>query len=76
LRVRLFRNVTLCSPITYRNAAFKGQSPPIFRSKRPDLVAQELYAMLIMYNLVRLLIAQAAAQHGKDPRLISFLDAL
>ena len=61
---------------THQCATLKGQSPTIFRSKRPDLVAQELYAMLIMYNLVRLLIAQAAAQHGKDPRLISFLDAL
>ncbi|RLC79381.1 MAG: hypothetical protein DRJ03_23585 [Chloroflexi bacterium] len=32
--------------------------------------------MLIMYNLVRLLIRQAAEKHNKDPRLISFLDAL
>jgi hypothetical protein len=32
--------------------------------------------MLIMYNLVRLLIAQAAAAHAKDPRFISFSDAL
>ena len=32
--------------------------------------------MLIMYNLVRMLIFQAATEHGKDPRLISFLDAL
>jgi len=29
-----------------------------------------------MCNLIRLLIAQAAAQHGKDLCLISFLDAL
>lgn len=61
---------------THQCVTLRGQSPTTFRSKRPDLVEQELYAMLIMYNLVRLLIAQAAAMHGKDPRLISFSDAL
>jgi len=61
---------------THLCATLSGQSPTIFRSKRPDLVAQELYAMLIMYNLVRLLIVQAAAAHHKNPRFISFLDAL
>jgi hypothetical protein len=39
-------------------------------------VEQELYALLIMYNMVRLLIRRAADEHGKDPRSISFLDAL
>jgi hypothetical protein len=61
---------------THQCATLRGQSPTTFRSKRPDLVAQELYAMLIMYNLVRLLIVQAAATHDKDPRFISFLDTL
>lgn len=61
---------------THQCATLRGQSPTIFRSKRPDLVAQELYAMLIMYNLVRLLIVQAAVAHDKDPCFISFLDAL
>lgn len=61
---------------THQCATLRGQSPTTFRSKRPDLVQQELYAMLIMYNLVRLLICQAAEKHNKDPRLISFLDAL
>ena len=37
---------------------------------------QELYALLITYNAVRLLIRRAAEEHGKDPCLISFLDAL
>jgi hypothetical protein len=37
---------------------------------------QELYAMLIMYNLIRLFIRQAAEEHGQDPCSISFLDAL
>ena len=61
---------------THQCATLRGQSPTTFRSKRPDLVKQELYALLIMYNAVRLLIYQAAVQQGKDPRFISFLDAL
>ena len=61
---------------THQCATLTGQSPTTFRSKRPDLVEQELYATLIMYNLVRLLIGQAATAHLKDPRFISFLDAL
>ena len=50
--------------------------PTILRSKRPDLVQQELIAMIIMYNAIRLLIWQAATKHDKDPRSISFLAAL
>jgi len=61
---------------THQCATLRGQSPTTFRSKRPDLVEQELYALLIMYNLVRLLIRQAAEEHGKAPGAISFLDAL
>ena len=61
---------------THQCATLRGQSPTTFRSKRPDLVEQELYAMLIMYNLIRLLIRQAAEEHGKAPCSISFLDAL
>jgi hypothetical protein len=61
---------------THQCATLRGHAPTTFRSKRADLVEQELYAMLIMYNLIRLLIVQAAVSHGKDPRFISFLDAL
>jgi hypothetical protein len=61
---------------THQCATLRGQSPTTFRSKRPDLVEQELYALVITYNLVRLLIRQAATAHGKDPRRISFLNAL
>jgi hypothetical protein len=50
--------------------------PTTIRSKRPDLVEQELYAMLIMYNLIRSLIYEAASKHSKDLRRISFLDSL
>ena len=61
---------------THQCATLRGQSPTTFRSKRPDLVIQELYAMLIVYNAIRLIIAQAAHSQDKDPRSLSFLDAL
>jgi hypothetical protein len=61
---------------THQCATLRGQLPTTFRSKRPDLVAQEVYALAIMYNLVRSLIRQAATEHGQDPLAISFLDAL
>jgi hypothetical protein len=61
---------------THQCVTLRGQSPTTFRSKRPDLVEQELYALLITYNAVRILIRQAAEKHGKDPCSISFLDAL
>ena len=61
---------------THQCATLRGQSPTTFRSKRPDLVEQGLYALLITYNMVRLLIRQAAEEHGQDPCSISFLDAL
>jgi hypothetical protein len=61
---------------THQCVTLRGQTPTTFRSKRPDLVEQELYALLITYNAVRLLIRQAAEKHDKDPCSISFLDAL
>ena len=48
----------------------------MFRSKTAELVEQELYAMLIVYNLIRDLIHQAVATQNKDSRLISFLESL
>jgi hypothetical protein len=69
---------------THQCATLRGQSPTTFRSKpcawpqdrRPELVKQEIYALAIMYNLVRTLISQTASEHGQDPQAISFLDAL
>jgi len=61
---------------THQCATLRGQMPTIIRSKRPDLVEQELYAIVITYNLIRSLIYEAASRHGKDPRFISFLDTL
>ena len=54
----------------------RGQSPTSLRSKLPELVKQELYASFIMYNAIRRVIAHAAHTHDKDPRFISFKDAL
>jgi hypothetical protein len=61
---------------THQCATLRGQMPTIIRSKRADLVEQELYAIVITYNLLRSLIYEAASKHGKDPRFISFLDTL
>ena len=61
---------------THQCATRRGQSPTLFRSMRPDLVKQELYAIMITYNLVRLTMCHAATEHNKEPRFISFLDTL
>lgn len=61
---------------THQCATLRGQAPTVFRSKTAELVEQELYAMFIVYNLIRDLIHQAAATQNKDPRLISFLESL
>jgi len=61
---------------THQCVTLRGQAPTTLRSKLPDLVKQEIYALAITYNLVRTLISQAAAEHGQDPTTISFLDAL
>ena len=61
---------------THQCATLRGQAPTLLRSKTPELVEQELYAVVIVYNLVRELIHQAARQSNNDSRGISFLDAL
>lgn len=38
------------------------------RCKTPDMVRRELWVTLLAYNLIRKLIATAAAVHGKQPR--------
>ena len=59
---------------THQCATLRGQSPTTFRSKLPELVKQELFALAISYNAVRTIISQAAEQHSQDPRSISFLE--
>ncbi|MBF0231525.1 MAG: IS4 family transposase [Desulfamplus sp.] len=61
---------------TRQAATLRGQAPTILRSKRPDLVQQELYALFISYNLVRMAMFQAAGEHGVDPLQLSFTQAL
>ena len=42
------------------------------RCKSPEMVRRELWVTLLAYNLIRGLIATAAAAHGKQPRQLGF----
>lgn len=46
------------------------------RSKRPDGVEQELWGLLLVYNLVRREMLLAAQEHGLPPKRISFRSSL
>jgi hypothetical protein len=48
----------------------------VLRCQTPEMVRKEIWAHLLAYNLIRTVIAQAATQHGKDPRRISFTRAM
>jgi hypothetical protein len=48
----------------------------VLRCKSPDGVAKELWAYMIVYNLVRMLMLEAAQQQGVSPNRVSFIDAL
>lgn len=48
----------------------------ILRSKDPVMVRKELWAHLLAYNLIRTVMAQAAAQHELKPRALSFKGAV
>lgn len=48
----------------------------VLRCQTPDMVRKELWAHLLAYNLIRTVIMQAAARHGKHPRQISFTRAM
>ena len=43
----------------------------ILRCKTPELVRKELWAHILAYNLIRTIMAQAAAEHCIEPRTIS-----
>ena len=47
----------------------------VLRCKTPELVRKEVWAHVLAYNLIRAVMAQAAAAHGRDPREISFKGA-
>jgi hypothetical protein len=46
------------------------------RCKTPELVRKEVWAHVLAYNLLRTVMAQAAARHGVAPRSISFTGAM
>jgi hypothetical protein len=46
------------------------------RSKTPDAVVQEVWGLLVAYNLVRHQMARFAEEHGLSPRQISYRGAL
>jgi hypothetical protein len=46
------------------------------RCKTPESVRKEVWAHALAYNLIRTVMAQAAARHGVAPRSISFKGAL
>jgi hypothetical protein len=54
----------------------KGHCPTVLRSKRPDLVEQEILAVFTAYNLIRSVINKAATSSGTDPRSISFVESV
>ena len=47
----------------------------ILRCKTPDMVVKEIWAHLLAYNLLRTVMAVAAAGHGLEPRQVSFKGA-
>jgi hypothetical protein len=48
----------------------------VLRCKTPELVRKERWAHILAYNLTRTIMAQAATQHGRDPRALSFKGAV
>jgi hypothetical protein len=48
----------------------------VLRCQSPDMVRKEIWAHLLAYNLIRTVMAQAAAKCGKHPRRISFTRAM
>ena len=48
----------------------------VLRCKTPELVRKEVWAHVLAYNLIRTVMAQAAARHGVAPRTISFTGAM
>jgi hypothetical protein len=48
----------------------------ILRCLTPEMVRKEIWAHLLAYNLVRKVMAQAAAEHGVTPRQLSFAGAM
>jgi hypothetical protein len=61
---------------THQCATLRGQAPTNLRSKRADFVEQELFSLLITYNLIRSIIGESSTIYESDPLTISFLESL
>jgi hypothetical protein len=48
----------------------------VLRCKTPELVRKEIWTHILAYNLIRTVMAQAAAKRGIEPRSVSFKGAL
>jgi Transposase DDE domain len=48
----------------------------VLRCKTPELVRKEIWTHVLAYNLIRTIMAQAASNHGIEPRSISFKGAI
>ena len=48
----------------------------LLRGKSPSMVRKEIYMHLLAYNLIRQLMARAAADHGRDLHRLSFAGAV
>jgi hypothetical protein len=48
----------------------------VLKGRKVETVLKELYAVMLIYNLVRLVAATAAARQQSRPQRISFIDAL
>ena len=47
----------------------------VLRCKTPEMVQKEIWAHLLAYNLLRTVMAVAAAENGIEPRRVSFKGA-
>jgi hypothetical protein len=48
----------------------------VLRCKTPEMVRKEIWTHVLAYNLIRTVMAQAAAKHGIEPRSVSFKGAV
>jgi len=55
--------------------SIRGGAAVVLRSKTPDMIRQEIYAMLCCYQAIRVLISGAADAAGLDPQRVSFTRA-
>jgi hypothetical protein len=47
----------------------------VLRCRTPEMIHKEIWAHLLAYNLLRTVMAVAAAEHGIEPRRVSFKGA-